>query len=140
LIQNGSAQLQISTGGLVQMDNGYGSLATFYGCRAWINFDGTLVTDPASTTGIRGSGNVSSVLDNGTGDYTINFTNAMPDANYAPVFGYGQSQSAAAYKFAVRLDSAETGAPTTMTTTALRVISGSNNPFDFANLYVAIFR
>jgi hypothetical protein len=133
-------QARITSAGLFQFNSGYGSVATAYGCRAWINFDGTLVTDPASTTGIRGSGNVSSVLDNGTGDYTINFTNAMPDSNYAPVFGYGQSQSATAYKFAVRLDSSETGAPTTMTTTALRVISGSNNPFDFANLYVAIFR
>jgi len=67
------------------MDNGYGSLATFYGCRAWINFNGTAVISPASMTGVRASGNVSSVLDNGTGDYTINFTNAMPDVNYAVV-------------------------------------------------------
>lgn len=54
-----------------------------FACRAWINFNGTLVTNPASTTGIRGSGNVSSVLDNGAGDYTINFTTAMPDTNYS---------------------------------------------------------
>jgi len=85
LIQNGTTQFQISTTGLVQMDNGYGSLATFYGCRAWINFNGTTVTNPASMTGVRGSGNVSSVLDNGTGDYTINFSSAMPDVNYAVV-------------------------------------------------------
>jgi hypothetical protein len=83
LIQNGATQLQISTTGLVQMDNGFGSLATFYGCRAWVNFNGTTVTNPASMTGVRGSGNVSSVLDNGTGDYTINFTNLMPDTNYS---------------------------------------------------------
>ncbi len=54
-------------------------------CRAWVNFNGTTVTNPASTTGIRGSFNVSSILDNGTGDYTVNFTTAMPDANYAAV-------------------------------------------------------
>ena len=47
-----------------------------YSCRAWVNFNGT------GTVAIRGSGNVSSITDNGTGDYTINFTNAMPDANY----------------------------------------------------------
>ena len=46
-------------------------------CRAWVNFDGT--TTPPT---IRASGNVSSVARNGTGDYTINFTTAMPSANY----------------------------------------------------------
>lgn len=46
-------------------------------CRAWVNFDGT------STVAIRASFNVSSITDNGTGNYTVNFTNAMPDANYA---------------------------------------------------------
>lgn len=47
-----------------------------YACRAWVNFNGT------GTVAIRASGNVSSITDNGVGDYTINFTNAMPDANY----------------------------------------------------------
>lgn len=46
-------------------------------CRAWVNFNGT------STVAIRASFNVSSITDNGTGDYTVNFTTAMPDANYA---------------------------------------------------------
>jgi hypothetical protein len=45
-------------------------------CRAWVNFNGT------GTVAIRASGNVSSITDNGTGDYTVNFTTAMPDANY----------------------------------------------------------
>ena len=53
--------------------------APIYACRAWVNFDGTT----ASPSTIRGSGNVSSVTKNGTGDYTINFTTAMPDANYS---------------------------------------------------------
>jgi hypothetical protein len=53
-------------------------------CRAWVNFNGTTVTSPASMTGVRASFNVSSILDNGAGNYTINFTTAMPDANYAP--------------------------------------------------------
>jgi hypothetical protein len=47
-------------------------------CRAWVNFNGTT----ASPSTIRGSFNVSSVTKNGTGDYTVNFTTAMPDANY----------------------------------------------------------
>ena len=45
--------------------------------RAWVNFNGT------GTVAIRASFNVSSITDNGTGDYTVNFTTAMPDANYS---------------------------------------------------------
>lgn len=51
--------------------------APLYMCRAWVNFNGT------GTVAIRASGNVSSITDNGTGDYTVNFTTAMPDANYS---------------------------------------------------------
>ena len=51
--------------------------AASYSARAWVNFDGT------GTVAIRASGNVSSITDNGTGDYTVNFTTAMPDANYS---------------------------------------------------------
>jgi hypothetical protein len=133
----------------LQFNSGYGSVATAYGCRAWVNFDGvtnndqtgtytqsgttvvvtitghgfttgqvasldfttgaavngvytvtvtdanvfTVVQASRVTTGtvtskrktIRASGNVSSVTDNGTGDYSVNFTTAMPDANYSAV-------------------------------------------------------
>jgi len=51
--------------------------APIYPCRAWVNFNGT------GTPAIRASGNVSSITDNGTGTYTVNFTTALPDANYA---------------------------------------------------------
>jgi len=51
--------------------------APIYPCRAWVNFNGT------GTVAIRASGNVTSITDNGTGDYTVNFTTAMPDVNYA---------------------------------------------------------
>jgi hypothetical protein len=125
---------RLTSTGLLQFNSGYGSVATAYGCRAWINFNGT------GTPAARASGNVSSITDNAAGDYTLNFTTAFPDANYAPVFGYGQADAAAGYKFAVRIGTAETGSPTTMTTTALRIISGVPSPTDFANLYVAIFR
>ena len=49
--------------------------APIYPCRAWVNFNGT------GTVAIRASGNVSSITDNGVGDYTVNFTTALPDAN-----------------------------------------------------------
>ena len=67
--------------GNLSFNSGYGSSAVAYGCRAWVNFNGT------GTVAIRASGNVSSITDNGTGDYTINFTNAFADANYNAVFG-----------------------------------------------------
>jgi len=63
------------TGGSFQFNSGYGSVATAYGCRAWVNFDGF-------TMGIRASGNVSSVTDNGVGNYALNFSSAMPDGGY----------------------------------------------------------
>jgi len=63
----------------IQFNSGFGSVATAYGCRAWVNFNGT------GTPTIRASGNVTNITDNGTGDYTVNFTTAMPDANYSAV-------------------------------------------------------
>lgn len=50
-------------------------------CRAWVNFNGT------GTVAIRSSFNVTSITDNNTGDYTVNFTTAMADANYAYATG-----------------------------------------------------
>lgn len=60
---------------------GVTSLYDEYKCRSWVNFTGS------GTVTIRASGNVSSITDNGVGDYTVNFTTAMPDANYAAVCG-----------------------------------------------------
>jgi hypothetical protein len=75
----GTAGLQLDSSQNLKFNSGYGSVATAYGCRAWVNFNGT------GTVAIRASGNVSSITDNGTGDYTVNFTTAMPDANYAAI-------------------------------------------------------
>jgi hypothetical protein len=78
---NGSAsvvtQATINENGLFSFNSGYGSVATAYGCRAWVNFNGT------GTVAIRASGNVSSITDGGTGLYTVNFTTSVPDVNYA---------------------------------------------------------
>lgn len=76
-----SDYLAITTGGLLKFDSGYGSAATAYGCRAWVNFDGTGAGNTNQT--IRASGNVASVYKNSTGNYQVNFATAMPDANYA---------------------------------------------------------
>ena len=79
--EGGTACGQFDSSANFKFNSGYGSVATAYGCRAWVNFNGT------GTVAIRASGNVSSITDNGTGDYTVNFTTAMPDANYVGVFG-----------------------------------------------------
>ena len=83
LLKNGATAGSLAFGtatedasGNLAFNSGYGSSAVAYGCRAWVNFNGT------GTVAIRASGNVSSITDNGTGDYTVNFTTAMVDANY----------------------------------------------------------
>ena len=81
-------------------------------CRAWVNFNGT------GTVAIRDDFNVDSITDEGTGAYTVTFSNAMPDANYAPVVtttstatsGYPNPYVAAAY----------------VLTTSVRLIVGKN--------------
>ena len=83
--EGGTEQMRLDSAGNLQMNSGYGSVATAYGCRAWVNFNGT------GTVAIRGSGNVTSITDNGTGDYTVNFTSAMPDSNYTIQYAVGDN-------------------------------------------------
>jgi hypothetical protein len=75
--------LTIDSSSNLQFNSGFGSVTTVYGCRSWVNFNGT------GTLAIRNSGNVSSVTDNGTGSYTVNFATNMPDVNYASVCSTG---------------------------------------------------
>jgi len=84
LLKNGSTAGALAFGtatedasGNLAFNSGYGSSAVAYGCRAWVNFNGT------GTVAIRASANVSSITDNGTGDYTVNFTTALADVNYS---------------------------------------------------------
>ena len=96
-----------------KMNSGFGSVATAYGCRAWVNFNGT------GTVAIRESGNVTSITDEGTGDYTVNFTTAMPDVNYSLV---GTSTGGTSGQIInIRTASLASDPPTTMSTTAVRV-------------------
>lgn len=77
--RDNTERMRIDSSGYLKFDSGYGSAATAYGCRAWVNFNGT------GTVAIRASGNVSSITDNGTGRYTVNFSTAMPDASYSTI-------------------------------------------------------
>jgi hypothetical protein len=101
--------------------------APIYPCRAWVNFNGT------GTVAIRASGNVSSITDNGTGQYTVNFTTAMPDADFC-LTGTAGGGTVNDYFL--------TGQQATPTTTSARVTSYSSGgtAFDLAYINVAIFR
>jgi hypothetical protein len=97
-------------------------------CRAWVNFNGT------GTVAIRASFNVSSITDNGTGDYTVNFTVAMPDANYSCVLGGDESTAGSSVnKMGIRQ-----GFPPT--TTSIRVSDVGASFGDPIYAMVAIFR
>ena len=69
------------TGTDFEFNSGFGSVATAYGVRAWVNFEGT------STAAIKEDGGISSFTDVDTGKYIIGFATTMPDANYCPIMG-----------------------------------------------------
>jgi hypothetical protein len=101
--------------------------------KAWVNFNGT------GTVAIRASYNVSSITDNGTGDYTVNFTTALADANYATVASvrreaaFGNPPSVAIEQYS------STSRPNTTTTTT--VMCGDQvSHRDSSLVLVAIFR
>lgn len=103
--------------------------APVYACRAWVNFDGT------GTPTIRASGNVTSITDNGTGDYTINFTTAMPDANYAVTGLASSAGSTNGQALAIH--------PTSpLATSSVRVLADSRTAgvYDPTYVCVAVFR
>jgi hypothetical protein len=102
--------------------------APLYAARAWVNFNGT------GTVAIRASGNVSSITDNGNGNYTVNFTTAMPDANYAVVATAGDTSSGTCL-----IQSPFNTAPTTSAAQVLvtnSLFTATDRPF----VHVAVFR
>ena len=205
---NGSERMRIDTSGNLQFNSGYGSVATAYGCRAWVNFDGTSNTANLSgtysqsgttvtvtatahgliagnvvysdiTTGtavdgtytvatvisssqftytagtslttsgnvtlrrntIRASGNVSSIADNGTGDYTVNFSTAMPDANFETNITASDFNTSSLYSGSTAPRIPTVGA---LATGSVRVYTGylftSSALQDQAYINVAVFR
>jgi len=103
--------------------------APSYSARAWVNFNGN------GTVAIRGSGNISSITDNGTGDYTVNFTTAMSDSNYAVTVGYDASPSS-------DTRSTHTFDMYNFLTGSVRVLTSgaSITAADFPYVFLAIFR
>jgi hypothetical protein len=98
--------------------------APSYSARAWASFGGG--TSSAGT--IYGSGNVSSVTDNATGQATINFTTAMPNANYSVVgMCTGYSNYNSTLMVLGSADGSGNQQPTTKTTSAVKVHFGHSN-------------
>lgn len=120
-----------------QFNSGYGSAATAYGCRAWVNFGGGY----QSTGGqIRASGNVSSVTHYGTGDYQVNFTTAMPDVNYVTICGCREDLASDVYTSnRVTNPRRSTGSVAT-TSVRVGVADFGYSANNVESVYVSIFR
>jgi hypothetical protein len=129
-VEGGVEAARIDSSSNFQFNSGYGSVATAYGCRAWVNFNGT------GTVAIRESGNVSSITDNGTGDYTVNFTTALADVNYSATSSgslgaaFGTLYTLTAYSYSA----------TSVSVQALSFAGAGVARLDFSFCNVAIFR
>ena len=108
--------------------------APIYACRAWVNFNGT------GTPSIGASGNVSSITDNGAGDYTINFSTSMPDTNYS----IAASSTEATDLTPVCVSTRMTGTtPTLKATNAVRISARSPRSagaLDISEINLQVFR
>ena len=101
-----------------------------YKCRAWVNFNGT------GTVAIRASGNISSITDNGVGNYTVNMTTPMPDSNFswcgtAGPAANGTSSMSLVHTF---------GTTPTASTIRFQSTNDAGSAFDCSYVNVVIFR
>ena len=120
--------------------NATGSAPT-YACRAWVCFDGSV----AAASMIKASGNISSITDNGTGDYTLNFATALPDANYAIAgMGVGLSATNITGGNAITLQGSATAyLPNLKTATQARIMIGNSTNgvvADVQDISLVVFR
>ena len=126
---DGSEAMRIDSSANFKFNSGYGSVATAYGCRAWVNFNGT------GTVAIRNSGNVSSITDHATGQYSVNFTTSMPDASYS-VIG-STIGSTGNWAYTIRTNNSS------LSTSSARFSTGFSNAdelYDITFVNIAVFR
>jgi len=133
VFRNGASsteRMRIDSSGNLKFNSGYGSVATAYGCRAWANFNGT------GSLAVLASGGISSISDGGTGDYTVNFASAMPDANYSVSKGVCQNNDSGndQWNFSFKPGM-------TKSTSAFNFITTrGGSPYDSANVSIAFHR
>jgi hypothetical protein len=150
----GTTQLANGAVTAAKLDGAQTGSAPIYGCRAWVSFDAMKDSSGATSSAntnrrIRGSGNVASVLRNAAGDFTITFTTAMPDANYATTISVWNTpdESTVASGASRGASAGQVRAQTAPTSSAVRIetLYGSSAANDgglndFSGVYVAIFR
>ena len=126
---DGSGVLQLQSSGTTIATISSAGLSSTTNAKAWVNFNGT------GTVAIRSSYNVSSITDNGTGDYTVNFTTALADANYS-LQGCTERNKDVDNGCIINQNN-----QTALTTTAARICTYAvgTGAVDKAQIYVAIF-
>ena len=129
----GAERMRIDASGNLLFNSGYGSVATAYGCRVWVNYD-------SNAQSIIGSGGVSSVTYNSGGLWTINFSVTMPDSNYAVTCGSTSYQSTDINRYVMVRGSS--GTPALKSTTQVQMVQGYGSvpSNDTHPMYVTIFR
>ncbi len=131
VIIDGSAGVTTNAGGSVNPSTTIDGIN--YSCRAWVNFNGI------GTVAIRASGNVTNITDNGTGDYTVNFTTAMVDANYNYVSCCKEDNGGAADRTdKVVTANRETGQTTRLRVSSFQTTSGTRS--DVIDVCISVFR
>jgi hypothetical protein len=126
-----NTSVPINIQGDLKMNSGYGSSAVAYGCRAWVNFNGS------GGASIRGSGNIASVVRTSGGIYYVTFTNNMPDTNFCFV----GSASVSDGNFGLVSGDEISTRTVNKTGTFYTVNTASvNNAADANNINIAIFR
>ena len=130
-ITNNVNQMNLTAGGLLQFNSGYGSVATAYGCRAFAKFNGVNNT-------IQASGNISSITDRGTGFYRANFNNNLPDDAYTVVTAAQPNGYSGAALGAGGLNGVNDS--NTNTYVALECRNYTNNNNEPNELFFAVFR
>jgi hypothetical protein len=108
LVSNGTTWISSTPAAPAALSTATGT-APSYSARAWVNFNGQ------GTIAIRGSANVSSISDNGTGAYVINFVDAMPDINFSCVGTVSAGSGHGAACFMTNLRSGSGSVNTTLT-------------------------
>jgi len=135
--EGGTEVMRLDSSANLKFNSGYGSAATAYGCRAWVNFDGT--TNVAGFCTIRDSGNVSTVADNGVGNYTVNFSSALVDTNYATCANAGPAPATGNYSLATYYFGG-TYSTSAVQIATYRQLSGAPTATDYSIVSVAVFR
>ena len=128
------------TGIVAQANGGTGVTASGV-CRAWVNFNGI------TTITIYASFNISSVVRNATGNYTINFTTAMADGNYCIVGGpspaYANNWTASLVNLSVTGGGSWGQLPSNKTSSSVSIFTGNSSLAglqDMANVSLSFFR